>query len=157
MALKVGDKAPEFEAPDQNLKVRRLADFKGSNLVLAFFPGAFTSVCTKEMCTFRDSMSNLNRLNAKVLGVSVDQPFSNAKFAKENNLNFDLLSDLKRDMSKNYGGLHQDFVKVPGLQASKRAVFIIDRDGKVAFAWTTDDPGVEPDYKKVEEELSKLQ
>ncbi len=157
MALNVGDDAPEFEAPDQKLKVRRLSDFKGSNLVLAFYPGAFTSVCTKELCTFRDSMANLNRLNAKVLGVSVDQPFSNAKFAKDNNLNFDLLSDLRREISKKYGGLHEDFVKVPGLQASKRAVFIIDRKGKIAYQWVTEDPGVEPDYRKLEEELSRLQ
>lgn len=157
MALKVGDKAPDFEIPDQNLKVRRLSDFKGSNVVMAFFPGAFTSVCTKEMCTFRDSMANLNKLNAKVLGVSVDQPFSNAKFAKDNNLNFDILSDVRRDVSKKYGGLHENFVNVPGLVASKRSVFIIDRTGNVRYAWVSEDPGVEPDYKKVEEELSKLE
>lgn len=157
MALKVGDKAPEFEAPDQSLKVRKLSDFKGSNVVLAFFPGAFTSVCTKELCTFRDSLANLNKLNAKVLGVSVDQPFSNAQFAKENNLNFDLISDLSRNISRKYGGLHEDFVKIPGLVASKRSVYIIDGNGVVKYAWVTDDPGVEPNYKEIEEELSKIE
>lgn len=157
MVPKVGDKAPEFEAPDQNLKVRKLSDFRGSNLVLAFFPGAFTSVCTKELCTFRDSMANLNKLDAKVLGVSIDQPFSNAKFAKDNNLNFDLISDLSRDMSRNYGGLHENFVNIPGLSASKRSVFIVDKNGKIAYAWVSEDPGVEPDYRKVEEELSKIE
>ncbi len=157
MALNVGDKAPDFEAPDQNLKMRKLSDFKGNKLVLAFFPGAFTSVCTKEMCTFRDSMANLNKLNATVLGVSVDQPFSNAKFAKDNNLNFDLLSDLTREMSNKYGGLHQNFVNIPGLVASKRSVFVIDKNGKVTYAWVSEDPGVEPDYKKIEEELSKVE
>lgn len=156
MTLKVGEKAPEFEVPDQNLKVRKLSDFKGSNVVLAFFPGAFTSVCTKEMCTFRDSMANLNKLNAKVLGVSVDQPFSNAQFAKENNLNFDLLSDLNREMSTSYGGLHQDFVNVPGLVASKRSVFIIDKEGTIRYAWVSDNPGVEPEYQEIQNELSKL-
>lgn len=156
MALKVGDKAPEFEAPDQNLKVRKLSDFKGTKLVLVFYPGAFTSVCTTEVCTFRDSMSKLNQLNAKVVGVSVDQPFSNAQFSKENKLNFDLLSDLNREMSKNYGGLHENFVNVPGLVASKRSVFIIDGNGVVKYAWVSDNPGVEPNYDEIEKELSKL-
>lgn len=156
MALKVGDKAPEFEVPDQNLKIRKLSDFKGSNLVLAFYPGAFTSVCTTELCTFRDSMANLNKLNAKVLGVSVDQPFSNAQFSKENKLNFDLLSDLDRSMSKNYGGLHENFVNIPNLVAAKRSVFIIDGAGTVRYAWVSDNPGVEPNYQEVEKELAKL-
>ncbi|WP_188680879.1 peroxiredoxin [Thermogymnomonas acidicola] len=156
MAVNVGEKAPDFQAIDTNLKVKKLSDYRGSKVVLAFFPGAFTSVCTKEMCTFRDSMAKLNGLNAKVVGISVDQPFSLAEFAKANNLKFDLLSDASREISKKYDVLHENFVNVPGLTASKRSIFILDRDGVVRYKWVSDDPSKEPDYKKIEEELAKL-
>ncbi len=108
------------------------------------------------MCTFRDSMAKLNGLNAKVVGISVDQPFSLAEFAKANNLKFDLLSDASREISKKYDVLHENFVNVPGLTASKRSIFILDRDGVVRYKWVSDDPSKEPDYKKIEEELAKL-
>ena len=115
--VKEGDKAPEFEAPDTSLQMRTLSEFKGSPVVLAFFPGAFTSVCTKELCTFRDSMANFNKFSAKVIGLSVDAPFSLKEFAKQNNLKFDLLSDSTRDISKKYGALHENFVNVKNLTA----------------------------------------
>jgi len=156
MAVKVGDKAPDFEAPDTNLKMRKLSDFKGQKVVLAFFPGAFTSVCTKEMCTLRDSMANFNKVNAKVIGISVDSPFSLAEFAKKNNLTFDLISDSNREISKKYGVLHENFVNVPGLTASKRSVFVLDKDGIVRYAWVSDDPGKEPNYKEIQDFVSKL-
>lgn len=156
MALKVGDKAPNFELPDSTLKMKKLSDYKGNKVVLAFFPGAFTSVCTKELCTLRDSMANLNKLSAKVVGISVDQPFSLAEFGKVNKLNFDLLSDSRREVSKAFDALHENFVNVPGLTASKRSIFVLDKEGTITYAWVSDDPGKEPDYKKVEEELSKI-
>ncbi|BAB59431.1 bacterioferritin comigratory protein [Thermoplasma volcanium GSS1] len=156
MSPKVNEKAPDFEAPDTALKMRKLSEFRGQNVVLAFFPGAFTSVCTKEMCTFRDSMANFNKFKAKVIGISVDSPFSLAEFAKKNNLTFDLLSDSNREISKKYDVLHQNFAGVPGLTASKRSVFIIDGDGIVRYAWVSDDPGKEPDYKAIQEFLSKM-
>lgn len=156
MVLKIGDRAPEFELPDYNLKMRKLSEYLGNKTVLAFFPGAFTSVCTKELCTFRDSLANLNKLNAKVVGISVDPPFSQAAFAKENRLNFDLLSDFNKEVSKKYEVLHNDFAKIKGLQASKRSIFILDAKGIVRYMWVSEDPGKEPDYKKVEEELSKI-
>ena len=124
--------------------------------MLLFFPGAFTGVCTKEMCTFRDSMSKFNNLKAKVVGISVDQPFSLAQFAKENNLNFDLLSDATREVSKKYDSLHHDFVNVPGLTASKRSVFILDQNGIVKYKWISENPGVEPNYAEIEKELAKF-
>jgi peroxiredoxin len=156
MTLKVGDKAPEFTLPDSKLKMRTLSEYHGEKVVLAFFPGAFTGVCTKEMCTFRDSMANLKKLNAKVVGISVDSPFSLAEFDKRNNLNFDLLSDSNRLVSKMYGGIHEDFVGVKGLTASKRSIFVLDKDGKVRYEWISEDPGKEPDYKKIQDELSNI-
>ncbi|AAT43833.1 peroxiredoxin [Picrophilus oshimae] len=150
------EKAPDFEAPDMNLKMVRLSDFKGKNVVLAFFPGAFTSVCTKEMCTFRDSMANFNKLNATVLGISVDAPFSLAEFAKQNNLKFDLISDSTREISRKYDVLYNSFLNIKNLQASKRSVFVLDRDGIIRYKWVSEDPGREPDYKKIEEVLSSL-
>jgi peroxiredoxin len=156
MTVEVGERTPEFEALDQNLKQRKLSEFKGQKLVLAFFPGAFTGVCTKEMCRFRDSMAGFNNLGAKVVGISVDTPFSLAEFAKANKLNFDLLSDAEKNVSKKYGVLYENFVNIPGLRASKRSVFVLDKEGNVRYKWVSEDPGVEPDYEKVKEEVSKL-
>ncbi len=153
MTLENGDKAPEFETVDSSLKVKKLSDYKGNKVVLAFFPGAFTGVCTKEMCNFRDSMQNFNKLNAKVVGISVDQPFSLAQFGKENKLNFDLLSDHTREISRKYGGLHMDFAGARQLTASKRAVYVLDKDGKIIYNWVSENPGVEPNYKEIEEAL----
>ncbi len=154
--VELNSKAPDFKLIDSNLKQKTLADYKGNKTVLLFFPGAFTGVCTKEMCTFRDSMSKFNNLKAKVVGISVDQPFSLAQFAKENNLNFDLLSDATREVSKKYDSLHHDFVNVPGLTASKRSVFILDQNGIVKYKWISDNPGVEPNYAEIEKELAKF-
>lgn len=156
MSVEKGKKAPDFKAIDTGLKVKSLADYKGKKTVLAFFPGAFTSVCTKEMCTFRDSMAKFNQLNATVVGISVDQPFSLAEFAKQNKLSFDLLSDPDRKISREYGALHEKFLDKPGLTASKRAVFVLDKEGVVHYSWVSENPGVEPDYKLIETELSKL-
>jgi peroxiredoxin len=156
MLLKIGDLAPTFELPDYNLKMRKLSDYLGNKTVIAFFPGAFTSVCTKELCMFRDSLANFNKLNAKVIGISVDSPFSLAAFARENMLNFDLLSDFNKEVSKKYEVLHTNFTNIPGLNASKRSVFILDKKGIIKYIWISEDPTKEPDYKKIEEELSKF-
>ncbi|MCL4343548.1 MAG: peroxiredoxin [Nitrososphaerota archaeon] len=155
--IKVNDIAVDFTLPDQDLKTVKLSDFKGSNVVLAFFPGAFTSVCTKEMCTFRDSMSRFNRINARVFGISVDSPFALKAFLKDNSLNFELLSDFNKNVSRTYPGLHRNFAKVLGLEVSKRSVFIIGKDFRVKYAWVSEDPGVEPKYSEIESVLNKLQ
>jgi glutaredoxin-dependent peroxiredoxin len=86
MAIKVGDKAPAFTLADTEKKPRSLSEFSGKKTVLAFYPGAFTGVCTKEMCTLRDSISSFNTMNAQVVGISVDSPFANKAFATQNNL-----------------------------------------------------------------------
>ena len=101
--IKVGDQAPDFTLPDTELTQRSLSEFSGSKIVLAFFVGAFTSVCTKEMCAFRDSMARLIDLKAQVVGVAVSDPFSNKAFAEKNKLTFPILSDYSREVIKAYG------------------------------------------------------
>jgi peroxiredoxin len=152
----VGDKAPDFALSDTDLKRRKLLDFLRQNVVLAFFPGAFTSVCTKEMCTFRDSIARLNNLKAQVVGISVNDPFSNKAFAEKNMLTFPLLSDYSREAVKLYGVELPDFAGLRGYTAAKRSVFIIDKQGIVRYAWISDNPGIEPNYQEIEKTLEQV-
>jgi len=154
--VSVGEAAPDFTLPDQDRQARSLKDFKGKKVILAFFPGAFTSVCTKEMCTFRDSLSRLKELKAEVVGISVNDPFTLKGFADANRLQFPLLSDYLREVSRKYGGVHEDFAGLRGYTASKRAVFIIDRDGVIRYSWVSDNPLVEPNYDEIARELEKI-
>lgn len=149
MALKVGDKAPDFTMYDFEKKPRTLKEFLGKKTVLAFYPGAFTGVCDKEMCTFRDSLASLNSMNAQVVAASTDSPFANKAFAAQNKLNFTVLSDVTKTVSKQYAGLYDSFAGIPGLTAAKRAVFVLDPSGIVKYSWISDNPGVEPNYDEV--------
>jgi len=152
----VGDKAPGFELPDTERKMRKLGEFQGRKLVLAFFPGAFTSVCTREMCSFRDSMAKFNELKAQVLGVSINDPFSNKGFAERNMLNFPLLSDYNRDVIRLYGIELADFAGLKGYSVAKRSVFVLDKGGIIRYRWISDDPAAEPNYKEIEQVLRQL-
>lgn len=156
MPLSVGATAPPFTLIDAERKPRSLSEFLGKKTVLAFYPGAFTGVCTKEMCSFRDSLAELNSIGAQVVGISVDSPFANSGFAAANKLNFPLLSDFNRDVSKKYAGLQVDFAGVKGYNTSKRAVFVLDAKGVVKYAWVSDNPGVEPDYAAVRKALQSF-
>ena len=153
MALKVKDKAPEFSLYDTERKEKKLSDYAGKNVVLAFYPGAFTSVCQKELCTLRDSISAFNNTNAQVLGVSVDSPFTNHAFATQNELGFPLLCDFTRAVSKQYCGVHEDFAGLKGYSAAKRSVFVLDTAHVVKYAWISENPGAEPPYKEIEAAL----
>ena len=153
----VGDKAPDFTLSDVNIKPRSLKDFQGQKVVLAFFVGAFTGTCTKEMCAFRDSMSRLIDLKAQVLGVSVNDPFSNREFAEKNRLPFPILSDVNREVIRLYNLEAPDFVGIKGYTVAKRSIFILDRKGIVRYTWITEDPTVEPHYKKIEQALSEIE
>jgi peroxiredoxin len=155
--IKVGNKAPDFTLPDADLKPRSLKEFRGSNVVLAFFVGAFTAVCTKEMCAFRDSMARLIGLKAQVIGISVSDPFSNKAFAKKNKLPFPILSDYNRQAIKAYGVETLDFGGLRGYTVAKRSIFIVDKNGVVRYVWATEGPTVEPDYKEVETALEKIE
>lgn len=156
MVVEIGKKAPEICLPDADRKIRMLSEFKGKKVVLAFFPGAFTSVCTKEMCSFRDSMNKLNSLDAQVVAVSVDSPFSNKAFAEKNNLKFPILSDYKKTFIKVYDIQLKDFAGIKGLTVAKRSVFILDKEQIVRYKWVSDDPGVEPNYDEIIDALSKI-
>jgi peroxiredoxin len=155
--IKVGDKAPDFTLHDTDLKPRSLKEFLGHKVVLAFFVGAFTSVCTKEMCAFRDSMARLIDLKAQVIGVSVNDPFSNKAFAEKNRLTFPILSDYNRQAIKDYGVENPDFGGLKGYTVAKRSIFIIDKKSVVSYVWTTEDPTIEPDYKEIENALEKIE
>ena len=154
MAITIGDKAPNFTLADTEKRERTLGEFLGKKTVVAFFPGAFTGVCTKEMCHFRDSLAQFNSLNAQVVGISVDAPFANKAFAAANNLNFPLLSDYGRSISKAYGGVHDNFSGLNGYSASKRAVYVLDSSGVIRYAWVSENPGVEPPYEEISRSLS---
>jgi len=133
-----------------------LKDFLGKKIVLAFFPGAFTSVCTKEMCTFRDSIQALNSLNAQVVGISVNDPFTNKAFAEANKLQFPILSDYTRETVRKYNVFHDNFAGLAGYTAAKRSVFVLDDDGIVRYRWVSDDPGKQPDYDAIKKVLAEI-
>ena len=155
MALTVGDKAPEFTLVDMDRKERKLSEFSGKTNVLVFFPGAFTGVCTKEMCSFRDSLADFNKMHAQVIGISVDAPAANKAFAAHNHLEFPVLSDFTREVSKKYAGIYENF-GVKGLTAAKRSVFVVDPKGTVRYVWITEDPAVEPDYEAVRKAVAAI-
>ena len=156
MALEVGQQAPEFTLYDADRKERSLSEFRGKNVVLAFYPGAFTGVCTTEMCTLRDRMDRLNSLNGQVLGISVDGAFAQKGFSDQNNLNFPLLSDFQRETVNAYDVALPNFGGMEGYVASQRAVFVVDSSGVVRYKWVGPNPGVEPDYDEIQIELGKL-
>ena len=155
--IKVGQKAPDFTLNDTDLKPRKLTDFLTRTVVVAFFPGAFTSVCTRELCTFRDSLARLDSLKAQVVGVSVNDPFSNKAFAEKNLLTFPLLCDYNREVIKLYGIEIPDFAGLKGYTAAKRSVFIIDKNGIVRYVWISDNPRIEPNYEEIEKFLEQMQ
>ena len=148
-------------APDFNLKNTEkndiaLSSFKGKTVVLAFYPGAFTGVCDTEMCSLRDSMNSFNDLNATVLGISVDSPWANAEFAKKYEINFNLLSDYNRDVSKAYDMIFNGLGGLNGYECSNRGVIIIDGKGLIQYRWVAENPGVEPNYSEIIEKVKSL-
>jgi peroxiredoxin len=150
MALQVGQKAPDFILVSSALKSVSLADFKGRKVVLHFFPLAFTGVCTTQLCTMRDSFGYYDGLNATILGISVDSPFTLAKFKEENNYQFDLLSDFNKEVSAAYGALYETFAL--GLKGvSKRAAFVIDESQEIIYAEVLEDAGNLPDFAAIAE------
>lgn len=133
MLLQEGQAAPQFTLVSSSLQSSSLADFRGRKVVLHFFPLAFTGVCTTQLCTMRDSFGYYDGLNATILGISVDSPFTLAKFKEENNYQFDLLSDFNKEVSTAYGAIYADFVM--GLKGvSKRAAFVIDEEQNIIYA-----------------------
>ena len=151
--VSVGDSAPDFTAPlaDGDIGEFTLSDnLDDAPLVLAFFPGAFTSVCSHEMSEFRDRLEAFEDVGATVYGISVDSPFALNEFRDKLDLEFDLISDADKEIVEQYG-IAMDFAELGVHDVAKRAVFVVDGDGEITYAWVSDDPGVEPDYDEVED------
>lgn len=150
--VSIGDKAPAFSLFASDKSKVTLSDFKGKNVVLLFFPQAFTGVCTKELCTFRDSIGLYEDLDAQVLAISVDSIFTLAKFKEDQGYNFPLLSDFNKKMSKKFGAYYDTFVfDMKGV--SKRAAFVIDGKGIVRYAEVLESAGSLPDFEAIKETL----
>lgn len=146
MSLQIGNTAPDFTLYNTEKQAIKLSELKGHNVVLLFFPLAFTSTCTKELCGVRDDIANYEGVNAKVFGISVDSIFSLGQFKKEQGLNFDLLSDFNKEASTAYGCLYDQFVlEMKGV--SKRSAFLIDPNGIIQYAEVLESAGDIPDLE----------
>ena len=154
MSVDVGSSAPDFTLTSHDRQPVTLSAQRGKPVVLAFFPAAFSSVCAKEMCTFRDSMARLGKANAQVYGISVDTFFSLKAFHDHEQLSFPLLSDFNKQVIRDYGVFNEDMIGLKGI--AKRAVFVIDKDGVVRYRQVLDDARDEPDYEKVFSTLASL-
>lgn len=155
MNLSLGDKAPGFTLRATDKSEVSLADYKGKNVVLLFFPLAFTGVCTAELCSVRDDMQSYNKLNADVLAISVDSLFTLEKFKAEQQYNFPLLSDFNKEISQAYGALYEEFVL--GMKGvSKIAAFVIDKNGCVRYSEVLQNAGEVPNFIAIKETLNSL-
>ncbi|MFT4949242.1 MAG: peroxiredoxin [Natronomonas sp.] len=149
--VSTGDTAPAFTAPLATGDIEEFAlddHLDEAPLVLAFFPGAFTGVCSHEMSTFQDRLSEFQDAGASVYGVSVDSPFALNEFRDKLDLRFDLVSDADKEAVEAYD-ITMDFEALGVHDVAKRAVFVVDSDGTVTYTWVSDDPGVEPEYDEV--------
>ena len=155
MAITVGQKAPNFNLPDQDKNMVSLEGLKGKNVVLLFFPAAFTGVCTKEMCQTRDELSFFNGMNANVYGISVDMSFSLGKFREANQINFPLLSDFNKETITAFDIRNESFA-VGFKGVAKRASFVIDKEGKIVFAEVLPNPGDYPNFDGIKKALESL-
>ena len=155
MSADVGSKAPDFTLTNQDRQPVTLSQQRGTPVVLAFFPAAFSSVCTKELCTFRDSLSRLNQANAQVYGISVDTFFTLKAFQDQQGLTFPLLSDFNKQAIRDYGVFNEDMIGLKGI--AKRAVFVIDGNGVVRHKEVLEDARNEPNYDQVFQAVASIQ
>jgi peroxiredoxin len=155
MKIEVGQKAPDFTLHDTEKKTVSLSDQRGSNVLLLFFPMAFTGVCTKELCNVRDNIALYNNVSAKVFGISVDSPATLKKFKEDQHLNFSLVSDFNKEASEAYGCLYDLFNGwMKGV--SKRSAFVIDRNGIIHYAEVLEKAGDLPDFERINNTLASL-
>jgi len=155
MALKIGDKAPHFNLYNSDKQPVSLENFRGKNVLLHFYPLAFTGTCTKQLCHARDNMEVYTKLNCTVFGISIDTPHSLKVFKEQQGFTFDLLSDFDKKTIHDYDMVLEDFgLNMHGI--SKRGAFVIDKEGVVRYAEVCKDLGDQPDYSKIKETLEKL-
>lgn len=152
MTLSQGSPAPDFTLTNTEFKPVSLSDFTGRTVLLLFFPQAFSPVCSGELCAVRDDMARFNNTNTQVLGISVDSPSTLAAFKQKHELNFPLLSDFNKEVSQAYGTLYDEYFGMRGV--SKRSAFVVDHNGKIAFAQVLDDDQQFPDFAAVDRVLS---
>ncbi|MCU0371970.1 MAG: redoxin domain-containing protein [Ignavibacteria bacterium] len=159
MSLKIGDLAPDFKLFSKNTtgepKEFALSDYKGKKVVILFYPLSYTGVCTTEMCTISEGFEQYSALNAVVLGISVDSIFTQEAWAKANGITIPLLSDFNAEVCAKYGAKYDNFVL--GMKSvAKRSGFVVDKDGKIAYAEVLEDAGKLPDFDKIKEVLKSL-
>ncbi len=155
MTIEVGNPAPDFSLRSSDRSTVSLAELRGSNVLLLFFPLAFTSVCTKELCSVRDNIAAYNNAHAQVFGISVDSTNTLARFKEEQHLNFSLLSDFNKEASTAYGCIYELFAGwMKGV--AKRAAFLIDKDGVVRYAEVLENAGEVPDFNAINAVLASL-
>lgn len=155
MALQAGQPAPDFSLYNTERAKVTLSEQRGSPVLLLFFPAAFTSVCTAELCATRDNIGFYNNINAAVFGISVDSLFTLKKFKEDQHLNFPLLSDFNKTVSKAYGALYDTFsFDMQGV--SKRSAFVIDGDGMIRYAEVLENAGAQPNFGKVQDVLTSI-
>lgn len=155
MSLEIGQKAPDFKLYSSDKQEVALSDFSGKNVIILFFPMAFTGTCTAELCSMRDDIASYNNLDAQVLGISVDSLFTLDKFKSDQNLNFPLLSDFNKEVSATYGSLYDTFVF--GMKGvSKRSAFVVDKKGIIQYAEVLEKASDIPNFIAIKEVLSNL-
>lgn len=154
--LEIGQAAPDFTLYDSDKNKLTLSGQRGNNVLLIFFPLAFTSTCTAELCSMRDNLKIYEHLNAKLFGISVDSLYALNKFKAEQHLNFTLLSDFNKEVSALYGSLYENFgYGMKGV--SKRSVFLIDKDGIIQYAEVLENAGLQPDFEAIQVKLRELE
>jgi glutaredoxin-dependent peroxiredoxin len=153
--LQPGDKAPDFTLRASDRSQVQLKQYRGKNVVLLFFPAAFTSVCTKELCMMRDSLAQYQELNAQILAISVDSLYALNRWKQDQGFNFPLLSDFNKTASKKYHALYKEFVyEMKGV--SKRAAFVIDKEGLIRYTEVLENAGEIPNFEAVKKTLEAL-
>ena len=153
MELTIGQKAPDFKLFSSELKETSLTDYSGKKVVLHFFPMAFTGVCTTQLCTMRDTFGYYSDMGVQVLAISVDSPFTLAKFKEENNYQFPLLSDFNKEVSQAYGAYYDEFVfQLKGV--AKRAAFVLDENQNILYAEVLESAGDLPDFDAIHKTLN---
>ena len=156
MALAIGLGAPDFTLFDTEKKKWTLSEQRGGAVLLLFFPLAFTSVCTAELCSVRDNFKIYESLNAQPVGISVDSLYTLARYKEDQHLNFPLLSDFNKEVSKAYDSLYETFGF--GMQGvSKRAAFVIDESGIIRYAEVLENAGLQPNYSAIKDALTAIQ
>ena len=153
--LQPGDKAPDFSLRATDKSLVKLSEYRGKNVVILFFPFAFTGVCTKELCYMRDSLAQYESLDAQILAISVDSPYTLAKWKEEQQFNFPLLSDFNKTVSKKYDTIYREFAL--GLKGvSKRSAFVVDKSGVLRFVEVLENAGELPDFEAIDSTLKSL-